>query len=120
MATLNYREASQEYLQHAHQALEEGDYPQASEKLWGAAAVMVKAVAESRGWPHNGHNQLFSAINRLADETGDEELPTLFRAAGFLHTNFYERWLPPEDVARAAGEVNRLLQKLGEHLGVSA
>ena len=30
--------------------LAEGDLLQASEKGWGAAAQMVKAVAEARGW----------------------------------------------------------------------
>ena len=32
----------------AHQALEDGDLIQASEKGWGAAAQAVKAVAERR------------------------------------------------------------------------
>lgn len=87
-SAVDCRQASQEYLVDARRELDDGDYPQASEKLWGAAAEMVKAVAETRGWPH------------------------IFRAAGFLHTNFYERWLPPEDVKQAAGEVELLIDKL--------
>jgi hypothetical protein len=119
MIPVEHRGAALEYLREGREAVRNSDYPQASEKLWGATAEMVKAVAEARGWPHNGHYQLFSVINCLADETGDSELPTLFRAASALHTNFYEWWLPPGDVERAAEEVNRLLQKLEGFLEVS-
>ena len=116
---VGYQEASREYRQHADEALKDGDFGQASEKLGGAAAELVKAVAESRGWEHNGHSQLFGAVRCLAEETGDQELSDLFRSAGFLHTNFYEPWLPGEDVERAAGEVHRLLQKVEGLLEVS-
>ena len=119
-SVINYREASQEYLEHARKALEEDDYPQGSEKLWGAAAEMVKAVAESRGWQHNGHALLFTVVNRLADETGDDDLTLLFRAASGFHINFYERWLPPDDVKRAVGEMERLIDKLQGSLEVPA
>ena len=57
-SAVDYRQAGQEYLAHARRALDEGDYPQAPERLWEAAAEMVKAVAESRGWPDNGHTLL--------------------------------------------------------------
>ena len=47
--TLSYQEPSQAFLGKAREELEAGDLEQASEKAWGAAAVMVKAVAEARG-----------------------------------------------------------------------
>ena len=120
-ATINeYREASLSYLRDASDALSAGNYPNASEKLWGAAAQMVKAVAESRGWAHNGHRQLFQVVSQLTDETGDTDLAVLFRAAGFLHTNFYERWLPPEDVELAREQVVQLLEKLELSIEVPA
>ena len=120
MIATEYREAGLKYLAVAHDSLGEGNVPQASPKPWGAAAEMVKAVAASRGWRHDGHTHLFTVINRLADETGDEEMATLSRAASALHTNFYEQWLPAQDVERAAGEVRHLLQKLDQLLEVPA
>ena len=99
-------------MERAQKALQKRDYAQASEKLWGAAAQMVKALAQRRGWPHNGHRQRFEVVNRLVKETGDRELSRLFLVANALHTNFYERWLPADDVRRGAQDVERLLQKL--------
>ncbi len=109
---MTYADISREYLESAQEAIGQGDYRQASEKLWGSAAVMVKAVAERRGWEHGGHALLFQAVRRLSDETGDPELSLLFRLAGQLHMNFYENWLPPEDVVQALGEVKRFLGRL--------
>jgi len=114
-----YREASQEYLKEAQDALKEGNYYQASEKLWGTAAEMVKAVAESKGWSHNGHAQLFRVVRQLVEEMDDRELALLFRSANSLHINFYERWMTPEDVEEGAEDVNLLLQKLEGLIEVS-
>ena len=44
-----YRERSRAFLAKARGELLTGDLEQASEKAWGAAALMVKAVAERRG-----------------------------------------------------------------------
>ena len=109
---MSYLDVSRTYLEHGKDLLEREDYRQASEKLWGAAAVTVKAVAEKRGWEHDGHRLLYQVIRRLSDETGDLELSLLFRAAGQLHINFYEGWLPPDDVEQASDEVEQLLRKL--------
>ena len=51
-STNRYVAASREYLNKAYQYLAEDDLPQASEKAWGAAAEMVKAIAEERGRYH--------------------------------------------------------------------
>ena len=53
-----YRERSREYLSKAFQELSEGDLTQASEKGWGAAAQMVKAVADERGMAHHSHRSI--------------------------------------------------------------
>ena len=45
---LAYREQSRRFLEQARSELREGDLAQASEKGWGAASQMVKAVAEAR------------------------------------------------------------------------
>ena len=112
----DYLDTSVEYLEHAQSLLAEGDLSQASEKGWGAAAVLVKAAAESRGWPHESHRHLWQALGRLADQTGDQEMRDEFGLAGELHTNYYEAWLSAETVERNLVAVERLLGKLGESL----
>ena len=52
-STNQYLAASREYMGKAYHYLSEEDFPQASEKAWGAAAEMVKAIAEEeRGRYH--------------------------------------------------------------------
>ncbi|MCH7606342.1 MAG: PaREP1 family protein [Chloroflexi bacterium] len=103
---------SREMLAKAGEALAANDLLQASEKGWGAAAHMVKGLAESRGWSHDGHRALYEAINRLAQETGDSQIRVLFSVASALHSNFYENWMPKEMVADDLVQVTELLRKL--------
>ncbi len=58
MTTQKYHAASRYLVQQARAELALGDLRQASEKGWGAAAQMVKAVAEFRGWSHRYHGLL--------------------------------------------------------------
>ena len=108
----NYCAASNELLAQAHEELAQGDTRQASEKGWGAAAQMVKAVAEQRGLPHNGHALLYEVVRALVEETGDAQLGNLFHVASSLHQNFYENWLPAQLVASGLEDVRLLLEKL--------
>ena len=108
----HYSDLSAEYLRKAHLHLAEEDLTQASEKGWGAAAVAVKAVAEARGLDHGGHRQIWRAVRRLADETGDQELENRFGLAAALHMNFYENWLEPGTVEEYLGQVEVLVARL--------
>ena len=101
------------FLARAQAYLADGDLLQASEKGWGAAAQMVKAVAEARGWDHSGHRQLYLAIRRLVEETGQGELRDHFSAANTLHQNFYDGLLEGEDVGSNLEAVERLVELLG-------
>ena len=109
---ITHREASRRLIAQARAELQAGNLLQASEKGWSAAAQAVKSVAETRGWPHNGHRQLFQAIGRLVEETGDEDIRIAFGLAGFLHTNFYEGWLGREAVEAHLSQVAGLVEKL--------
>ena len=110
--TSYYSSTSRDFLAKASAYLAQDDLLQASEKGWGAAAQMVKCIAESRGWPHDGHHLLYQAVNRLSTETGDPGIRTLFRLAGDLHINFYEGWLTREMVEDGLAQVEELTQKL--------
>ena len=103
--TTTYREQSRVFLAQAHEELANGDLQQASEKGWGAAAQMVKAIAQERGWLHRSHRHLHGVINSLDRETGDPEWASLFGAGENLHINFYENW-------HSAGVVERRLQQV--------
>lgn len=109
-----YADRSRALLAQAKEELGRGDYLQASEKLWGAAAHMVKGVAERRGWRHGGHRELFEAVGHLAQETGDEDLKVSFQIASSLHQNFYESWQPQEYVESSVTAIERLISRLDQ------
>ena len=112
MQTPTYRAASRGLLAQATRELDAGDSRQASEKAWGAAAQMVKAVAQDRGWQHDSHPLIFQTGDRLAEETGDDQIIALLHIAGNLHTNFYENWLSATSVGAGIRFVGQLLDKL--------
>jgi len=97
-----YWEMSRTYFKQAEEELAKGDLKQASEKLWGSAALAVKAVAYGReGRRLTGQGEPWEYVNRLIEETGDEELGSLWRTAISMHVNFYEGWAPGEEIERA-------------------
>ncbi len=96
MSTTTYREQSRAFLAQASEELERGDLKQASEKAWGAAAQIVKAAADARGWEHDRHATLFRVVRGLAEETGDERIRLLFSTASELY--YYGDLLDAEDI----------------------
>ena len=103
---------SRELWAKAQEALAKNDLLQASEKGWGAAAHMVKGIAQRKGWRHDGHRELYQTVDRLAQETGDRQIRVLFSVASALHQNFYENWLPERIVADNLVQVGEFLEKL--------
>ena len=73
---------------------------------------MVKSIAERRAWQHRNHAALFTAVSRLVNETGDEDISLLFAVANSFHVNFYENWGEADNVGRHLAAVERLLDKL--------
>ena len=112
MTTQAYQQASQRFLAQAKQELAAGDLQQASEKGWGAAAQMLKAIAEQRSWEHGKHRHYHRIISRLRAETGDGDIRRLFNTASALHENFYENDMETDDVADGLDDVEALMDKL--------
>ena len=112
MQVLKYRTAASDFLNQAFEELEDGDLRQASEQGWGAAASVVKAMAEQRGWDHHSHDRLFEVAALLTEESGDVNIRRDFQMASSLHTNFYEGWLHEEMVRDGLYQVQRLLTAL--------
>ena len=112
MTTQTYQQASQRFLAQAKQELAAGDLQQASEKGWGAAAQMPKAIAEQRSWEHGKHRHHLVTVSRLRAETGDGDIRRLFNTANALHENFYENTMSAEDIAESLDDVQALLDRL--------
>ncbi len=107
-----YLGQSQSFLAQAFEELNKGDLPQASEKGWGAAAQMVKAIAQERGWHHYSHVSLRRVIDRLYRETGDDELRRQFHFANVLHGNFYENTYSTSFISKRLRLVERFVAKV--------
>jgi hypothetical protein len=103
---------SEKYLREAEEFLAKGDYVQASEKAWGAAAQMVKALAAKEGIELRSHGELHRHVSKLGSERGDREIPRLWLSAVSLHQNFYENWLPGEIVEEGLESVKEFVEKL--------
>ena len=114
MATQKYRENSWVLFFQARAELEAGDLRQASEKGWGAAALMIKAVAEQRGgdWEHSRHRHFAKAAGRLRSELGNRDVVRLFNVAESLHGNFYEDQWDPSHISEALDDVEQFLDLL--------
>lgn len=108
-----YQSVSAQLFEQAHLELEAGDLIQASEKFWGATAQALKAIAQDRGWEHRSHAHFYRVVRNIVDETGDNEIFILFQAADTLHANFYEHWLPEDEIRRLADLVGQLIDRLG-------
>ena len=93
VAIEDYRRKSREFLARARAFLSEGDLHQASEKGWGAAAWMTKAVATARGWEYRRHGQFSVVLDNARRLTGNNRLRDLRSIANELHGNYYVREL---------------------------
>ncbi len=118
--TTYHTNTANEFLVKAHGYLADGDLLQASEKGWGATARMVKAVAETRGWRHSSHGDLYRIVERVAEELGDTRVSILFRSANALHQNFYEGYMPEPAVANGLSDVDEITALLATLIAESA
>ena len=87
----DYRRQARQFMRQSRQYLADGDLHQASEKGWGAAAWMAKAVAEAQGWDYTKHAQFSVVLNNARQVTGDARIPGMRGIANELHGNYYTR-----------------------------
>jgi HEPN domain-containing protein len=113
-----HRSLAEKFLREAEELLARGDYVQASEKAWGAAAQMVKAVAAKKGKELKSHGDLWRFVLEVAGE--NDELRRLWHVANTLHQNFYEGWMPPEGVRRAVEDVKQFINMMKKLLDEGA
>ena len=105
----DYAAQAREFLVKGREYLAAGDLPQASEKGWGAAAHMAKAVALAQGWQYSQHSHFHRVMNQAREMIGDEYLSFLHGRAEILHVNICEM---KQDLD--AGRISRDLECMGE------
>ena len=93
MLTQEHAQTARDFLAIADDEFASGDMLQGSEKMWGAAAHAVMAVAQNRDWPFGNHGALRIAVRRLAEESGDRALLGGFSASERFHANFYHDFM---------------------------
>lgn len=110
----DFREQSRVFLSRARTYLNDGDLHQASEKGWGAAAWMAKAVADTQGWQYSKHDQFFTVMRQARTLSGDSRLRSLGNTANTLHGYFYtrKRFLDPDEITEGLADVELLLDIL--------
>ena len=107
----DYIQQSRDFLQKARQYLAEDDLHQASEKGWGAASHMAKAVAHANNWQYEKHHQFNVVLNNVRRLTGRDEVLQLSAVANQLHGNYYERkrFLDAEAIGLSLDHVETLM-----------
>ena len=110
-----HSQISRRFQEHATIEINKGNRLQASEKVWASVSHAVKAVAEKRGWKHNGHGLIKDVAVQLGKEQGR---PSLYRkhikVAEGMHQNLYENreeWDDIEDARKDAEQFMGLLKK---------
>ena len=109
-------ELSREYLGNAEEYLGQGNNKQASEKTWGAVAQQLKAIAERRGWNHDGHRLLIDIAQQVSDERNRPDWFTAFQVARDLHVNFYDDLMESDSIRIGLNGSRTLIQDLEQAL----
>ena len=90
-AVADHVNQARDFLAKSKEYLAQSDLHQASEKGWGAAAHMVKAVAIAQGWEYERHSDFSQVLNLAYLATSDERIRLLRGIPNELHGNYYRR-----------------------------
>lgn len=113
MKSSEHATTAREFVIASDREFDQGDILQGAEKLWGAAAHAVMAIAQEREWPHTSHQSLKQAVAKVADERKDPFLAASFGLAEKFHRHFYhdsmEDWERDADRPLVKHFVERML-----------
>jgi len=100
----------------AREELERGGVRQAAEKLWGAAALAVKAYAAWRDGKRLASNgELWEYTRRMMAELGGW-VSDAWAQANAMHVCFYEGWCTREHVEQALERIKRLVENVASRI----
>jgi uncharacterized protein (UPF0332 family) len=110
----DYEAQAREFLAKSREYLDQGELHQASEKGWGAAAHMAKAVAQAQGWKYDTHPDFSEVMYQARLATGNASLGGLRSIANELHFNYYrrKRHLNPDAIREDLERIAELLDIL--------
>ncbi|MCE2501812.1 MAG: hypothetical protein J4G13_13265, partial [Dehalococcoidia bacterium] len=104
---------SRRLIQQARDELDRGDRLQATEKVWGALAQMLKAHGQQRGWLNLGGHRTVGHIARQLDaEYDDLRVSDAYVAADNGHRNFYDNEMSPPEIGGIIATVVNVLPDL--------
>ncbi len=112
MLTTEHAQTAREFLEASDQEFLVGDILQGAEKLWGAAAHAVMAIAIERGWPHNSHRALKNAVSQISAELEDPSIEMAFGLAEKFHRHFYHDSMEDFERRIDGRHVRRFVERL--------
>lgn len=107
-----YTELSDKYINDADILLKKGDLSQSSEKLWGAFATIVKAVAVKNRKNIKTHDGITFYLSSISRELKDESLVNAGLIANALHQNFYEDSLTVEYMRKGSKTIRQFVNRM--------
>lgn len=109
---LEYIEVALDLLEQAREEIKKGDVRQVAERLWGAAALAIRAYAYWReGRMLVRHGELWRYKDVLVSELG-EWVYDAWMTANSMHICFYEGWCTEGDVERAYTRIEKLVKEV--------
>lgn len=105
-------ETAQDFLSRSDRYFSEGDLLQGSEKLWGAAAHAIMAVARYRNWKLGRHMDLREDAEELAKELEEPVLFQHFKIAEKFHANYYHGFMDAINIESLRPYVHRFVQRV--------
>ncbi len=104
---------SRRLIQQASVELANGDRLQATEKVWGALAQMMKAHGQQRGWLNLGSHRTVGHIAMQLEAEYDEiPVASACVVADNGHRNFYDNEMSPPEIAEIITVVANVLPRL--------
>ena len=107
-----HRQTALDFLAQSDREFEAGDHLQGSEKLWGAAAHAVMAVAIEREWSDcRSHRSMKNVSVQLSEEVEDDWPVAGFGIAEKFHKNFYHDEMHDYDIELERPIVQRFVYR---------
>ena len=110
----DYAAQARDFLAKSRDFLAIDDLHQASEKGWGAASHMAKAVAAAQGWEYDTHADFSKVMVNVRRLTNNPRIAELRDTANSLHVNYYlrKRQLDAADIGESLGRIAELVELL--------
>ena len=112
MLTHEHAQTALEFLEKADRHFADDDQIQASEKLWGAAAHTVMAIAQERGYPHTSHPALKRAAEQLSAEQNDPLITANFGVAEKYQLDSHHLFMEAEEWTTDRPKVHDLVARV--------